>query len=203
MAQPLDRVAEHRMRPPAVSKAMKTAPATPPRTMRATRIVLLASPRRTAPRATDRPADIKSAGFGGPFRSQRFQEGGGPMTSSSFLVPVITALFAAAMAAPDHAAAKEIKLDDGSTCVVIEPEQSDGSRVSSSVTVGSGSVSSSTTVGGGTSASGGSATSSAGSSVTSGSSGGESFATATVTRPDGTTITRRSDGTCAIIKPKK
>ncbi|WP_192936865.1 hypothetical protein [Sinorhizobium meliloti] len=125
------------------------------------------------------------------------------MTSSSFLVPVITALFAAAMAAPDHAAAKEIKLDDGSTCVVIEPEQSDGSRVSSSVIVGSGSVSSSTTVGGGTSASGGSATSSAGSSVTSGSSGGESFATATVTRPDGTTITRRSDGTCAIIKPKK
>ncbi len=124
------------------------------------------------------------------------------MTSSSFLVPVITALFAAAMAAPDPAA-KEIKLDDGSTCVVIEQEQSEGSGVSSSVTVGSGSVSSSTTVGGGTSASGGSATSSAGSSVTSGSSGGESFATATVTRPDGTTITRRSDGTCAIIKPKK
>jgi hypothetical protein len=24
-----------------------------------------------------------------------------------------------------------------------------------------------------------------------------------VTHPDGTTITRRSDGTCAIIKPKK
>lgn len=46
VAQPLDRVAEHRMRPPAVSKAMKTALATPPRTMRATRIVLLASPRR-------------------------------------------------------------------------------------------------------------------------------------------------------------
>ncbi|ASP81554.1 hypothetical protein [Sinorhizobium meliloti] len=124
------------------------------------------------------------------------------MTSSSFLVPVITALFAAALA-PDHAAAKEIKLDDGSTCVVIEPEQSEGSGVSSSVTVGSGSVSSSTTVGGGTTASGGSATTSAGSSVTSGSSGGESFATASVTRPDGTTITRRSDGTCAIIKPKK
>ncbi len=71
VAQPLD------LRPPAVSKAMKTAPATPPRTMRATRIVLLASPRRMVPRATDRPADIKSAGFGGPFRSQRFQEGGG------------------------------------------------------------------------------------------------------------------------------
>lgn len=124
------------------------------------------------------------------------------MTSSSFLVPVITALFAAATAAPDHAAAKEIKLDDGSTCVVIEQE-SEGSGVSSSVTVGSGSVSSSTTAGGGTTASGGSATSSAGSAVTSGSSDGESFATASVTRPDGTTITRRSDGTCAIIKPKK
>jgi hypothetical protein len=24
-----------------------------------------------------------------------------------------------------------------------------------------------------------------------------------VTRPDGTTITRRSDGTCAILQPKK
>lgn len=125
------------------------------------------------------------------------------MTSSSFLIPVVTALFAAAMAAPDHTVAKEIKLDDGSTCMVIEHEQSEGGSVSSSVTAGSGSVSSSTTVGGGTAASGGSASSSSASSATSGSSGGESFATASVTRPDGTTITRRSDGTCAIIQPKK
>jgi hypothetical protein len=126
------------------------------------------------------------------------------MTSSSYLLPAVAALFAAAVAAPDHAVAKEIKLDDGSTCTVIEQEQSEGGGVSSSVTAGSGSVSSSTTVGGGTTASGGSAaSSSSASSVTSGSSGGESFATASVTRPDGTTITRRSDGTCAIIKPKK
>ncbi len=125
------------------------------------------------------------------------------MTSSSFLIPVVTALFAAAMAAPGQAVADEIKLDDGSTCMVIQQGQSEGGGVSSSVTAGSGSVSSSTTVGGGTTASGGSGTSSSASSVTSGSSGGESFATASVTRPDGTTITRRSDGTCAIIKPKK
>jgi hypothetical protein len=46
------------MRPPAVSKAMKTAPATPRRMMRAIRIVLLASPKRMAPRATGRPADV-------------------------------------------------------------------------------------------------------------------------------------------------
>lgn len=125
------------------------------------------------------------------------------MTSSSFLIPAVTALFAAAMVAPDHAVAKEIKLDDGSTCMVIEHDQSEGGSVSSSVTAGSGSVSSSTTVGGGTAASGGSASSSSASSATSGSSGGESFATASVTRPDGTTITRRSDGTCAILQPKK
>ncbi|WP_458391470.1 hypothetical protein [Sinorhizobium medicae] len=124
------------------------------------------------------------------------------MTSSSFMIPVVTALSAAMIAVPDHAGAKEIKLDDGSTCMIIEQESSEGGGVSSSVTVRSGSVSSSTTVGGGAAASGGSATSSAGSSATSGSSDGESFATASVTRPDGTTITRRSDGTCAIIKPK-
>ncbi len=76
VVQPLDRVAEHRMRPPAVSRAMKTAPATPPRMMRATRIVLLASPKRMAPRATDRPADINSAGFGAPSEASVFQKGG-------------------------------------------------------------------------------------------------------------------------------
>ncbi|MEY9164666.1 cobalamin biosynthesis Mg chelatase CobN [Sinorhizobium fredii] len=125
------------------------------------------------------------------------------MTSNPFALPIAAAMIATTMAAPNRAEAEEIKLDDGSTCMIIEQESSNRSGASTSVTVGSGSVSSSTTVGGGTTASGGSATTSAGSSVTSGSSGGESFATASVTRPDGTTITRRSDGTCAIIKLEK
>ncbi|WP_179864834.1 MULTISPECIES: hypothetical protein [Sinorhizobium] len=122
------------------------------------------------------------------------------MTSGSSAINLLAAMGVMAIIAPGAVMAEEIKLDNGSTCTVIEQKSSDGG-VSTSVTAGSGSVSSSTTVGGST-ASGGSA-SSAGSSVTAGSSTGESYATASVTRPDGTTVTRRSDGTCAIIKPKK
>ncbi|WP_455918891.1 hypothetical protein [Ensifer canadensis] len=121
------------------------------------------------------------------------------MTSNPFVAVAVS--LAAVVSAPFFAEAKEIKLDDGSTCTIIEQKSSEKGGVSSSVTAGSGSVSSTTTVGG--SSSGGSTTSSAGSSVTTGSSPGESFSTTSVTRPDGTTITRRSDGTCAILQPEK
>jgi hypothetical protein len=50
---------------------------------------------------------------------------------------------------------------------------------------------------------GGSVSSSAGSSVTTGTAGTQSFSTASVTRPDGSVLTRRSDGTCDITKPAK
>jgi hypothetical protein len=39
--------------------------------------------------------------------------------------------------------------------------------------------------------------------VSSGNAGSQSFSMATATRPDGSIITRRSDGTCDITKPAK
>ncbi len=103
--------------------------------------------------------------------------------------------------------AETVKLDDGTTCTVIESTSSAGTGNSSTVTAGKGDVTSSTTVGGQTmtmqSGSGsGSVSSSAGSSVTSGNAGGHSFSTASITRPDGSVVTRRSDGTCDITKPR-
>ncbi|MBB3161306.1 hypothetical protein HFO68_23200 [Rhizobium laguerreae] len=94
---------------------------------------------------------------------------------------------------------EEIKLDDGTTCTVVQSQSSQGD-MSTTVTAGNGQVSSSTTTGGG-SASSSSSSSSAGSSAGSGSV--DSFSTASITRPDGTVITKRSDGTCSVMKPKK
>ncbi|MBX4959329.1 hypothetical protein [Rhizobium lentis] len=93
--------------------------------------------------------------------------------------------------------AEEIKLDDGTTCTVV---QSQSGETSTTVTAGNGQVSSSTTTGGGSSSSS-SSSASAGSSASSGSV--DSYSMASVTRPDGTVITKRSDGTCSVTKPKK
>ncbi|MBY5775682.1 hypothetical protein HFN59_00900 [Rhizobium leguminosarum] len=98
-----------------------------------------------------------------------------------------------------QAMSEEIKLDDGTTCTVVQSQSSQGD-MSTTVTAGNGQVSSSTTTGGG-SAGSSSSSSSAGSSAGSGSV--DSFSTASITRPDGTVITKRSDGTCSITKPKK
>ncbi|WP_027666718.1 hypothetical protein [Rhizobium leguminosarum] len=102
-----------------------------------------------------------------------------------------------------QAMSEEIKLDDGTTCTVVESRSSQGD-MSTTVTAGNGQVSSTTTTGGGstgTSSSSSSSSASAGSSAGSGSV--DSFSTASITRPDGTVITKRSDGTCSITKPKK
>ncbi|MBY5586775.1 hypothetical protein HFO49_04640 [Rhizobium leguminosarum] len=98
-----------------------------------------------------------------------------------------------------QAMTEEIKLDDGTTCTVVESRSSQGD-MSTTVTAGNGQVSSSTTTGSG-SAGSSSSSSSAGSSAGSGSV--DSFSTASITRPDGTVITKRSDGTCSVMKPKK
>lgn len=118
------------------------------------------------------------------------------------------------------ASSSQVTLDDGTTCTVIHAgdAQATGGGLSSSVTAGGGKVTSSTTIDGrtttshsaggstsssaGTSASSSTSSSSAGSSVTAGSTGSGSFSTASATQPDGTVVTRRSDGTCDITKPK-
>lgn len=99
-----------------------------------------------------------------------------------------------------QAMSEEIKLDDGTTCTVVETRSSQGD-MSTTVTAGNGHVSSSTTTTGGGSTGSSSSSSSAGSSAGSGSV--DSFSTASITRPDGTVITKRSDGTCSVTKPKK
>jgi hypothetical protein len=99
-----------------------------------------------------------------------------------------------------------VKLDDGTTCTIIESSGSTGNGMSTSITAGGGSVSSSTTIDGKTTtmhSGGGSTSSSAGSSATSGAAGSQSFSTASVTRPDGTVLTRRTNGTCDVTKPQK
>ncbi|HWT56267.1 MAG TPA: hypothetical protein VN284_00220 [Rhizobium sp.] len=92
---------------------------------------------------------------------------------------------------------EEIKLDDGTTCTIVQSQAGD---MSTTVTASNGHVSSSTTTGG-------SADSSSSSSASAGSSAGsgsvDSFSTASITRPDGTVITKRSDGTCSMTKPTK
>ncbi|MBY4609857.1 hypothetical protein K6M90_19645 [Rhizobium sp. 9T] len=92
---------------------------------------------------------------------------------------------------------EEIKLDDGTTCTIV---QSQAGGTSTTVTAGNGHVSSSTTTGSG---SAGSSSSSASASSSAGSGSVDSFSTASVTRPDGTVITKRSDGTCSVTKPTK
>ncbi|MBB3595933.1 hypothetical protein FHX08_006353 [Rhizobium sp. BK529] len=104
-----------------------------------------------------------------------------------------TALLAAA-----QAGAEDIKLDDGTTCTLVETQSSSGGT-STTVTAGNGKVTSSTTTGTGPSTS----SSSSASSSAAGSGSVDSFSTASVTRPDGTVITKRSDGTCSVTKPKK
>ena len=122
------------------------------------------------------------------------------ITRGAFALPLILVLGIAASAIADE----KITLDDGTTCTVIESTGSAGSGTSSSVTAGGGSVTSSTTVGGQTTTThsgSGSVSSGASSSSTAGSDGSQAFSTASVTRPDGTVVTRRSDGTCDITKP--
>ncbi|AUW41142.1 hypothetical protein [Rhizobium leguminosarum] len=96
-----------------------------------------------------------------------------------------------------QAMSEEIKLDDGTTCTVVRSQAGD---MSTTVTAGNGHVSSSTTTGGGST---GSSSSSASAGSSAGSGSVDSYSTASVTRPDGTVITKRSDGTCSITKPKK
>lgn len=92
---------------------------------------------------------------------------------------------------------EEIKLDDGTTCTIVQSQAGD---MSTTVTAGNGHVSSSTTSGSG---SAGSSSSSASASSSAGSGSVDSFSTASITRPDGTVITKRSDGTCSMTKPTK
>lgn len=115
---------------------------------------------------------------------------------------LLTIVLASVSAVSAHA--EQVTLDDGTTCNIIESSSSTGNGTSSSVTAGGGTVSSSTTTGGATTttSSAGSSSSSA-SSSSSGSSDGQSISIATATRPDGSIITRRSDGTCDISKPTK
>ncbi|MBY5338483.1 hypothetical protein [Rhizobium leguminosarum] len=96
-----------------------------------------------------------------------------------------------------QAMSEEIKLDDGTTCTIVQSQAGD---MSTTVTAGNGHVSSSTTTGGGSS---GSSSSSASAGSSAGSGSVDSFSTASITRPDGTVITKRSDGTCSVTKPKK
>ncbi|MBY3052488.1 hypothetical protein HFO28_20375 [Rhizobium leguminosarum] len=98
-----------------------------------------------------------------------------------------------------QAMSEEIKLDDGTTCTVVQSQSSQGD-MSTTVTAGNGQVSSTTTTGGGST---GTSSSSASAGSSAGSGSVDSFSTASITRPDGTVITKRSDGTCSITKPKK
>ncbi|MGD9479709.1 hypothetical protein [Shinella sp. G-2] len=103
-------------------------------------------------------------------------------------------------------ATETVTLGDGTTCTVIEGNSITGGGTTSSVTAGGGSVTSSTTIDGKTTtmhSGSGSASSSAGSSTSSSTNGAQAFSSASVTRPDGSVVTRRSDGTCDIVKPNK
>jgi len=106
-------------------------------------------------------------------------------------------LYAAAILVAGQADSEDIKLNDGTTCNLVQSLTSSGD-MSTTVTAGNGTVSSSTSTGSGQS------TSSSASSSSSAASGSvDSYSTASVTRPDGTVITKRSDGTCSVMKPKK
>lgn len=103
-------------------------------------------------------------------------------------------------------AAETVTLDDGTTCTVIDGNSTAGGGTSSSVTAGGGNVTSSTTIDGKTitmHSGSGSTSSRAGSSSSAGVADAQAFSTASLTRPDGSVVTRRSDGTCDITKPKK
>jgi hypothetical protein len=101
-------------------------------------------------------------------------------------------------------AAETIKLNDGATCTIIESSSSPNGNNSTTVTTGGGKVSSSTTIGGKTTTTNsatGSSTSSA--SASSGDGTTQSFSTSSITRPDGSIVTRNSDGSCYVEKPTK
>ncbi|WP_081858594.1 hypothetical protein [Pseudorhizobium pelagicum] len=113
------------------------------------------------------------------------------------------------------ASSQEVTLDDGTTCTVTDASgvgTTARSRLSSSVTAGGGRVSSSTAIDGRTitthsggktaSSAASTSTSTTGVTATAGSSNGRSVSTSSVTHPDGTVVTRRSDGTCDITKPQ-
>ncbi|WP_426131155.1 hypothetical protein [Pararhizobium sp. PWRC1-1] len=103
-----------------------------------------------------------------------------------------------------EALAETIKLDDGATCTIIESGSSSDRENNTTVTAGGGKVSSSTTIGGKTTTTNsatGSSTSSA--SASSGDGTTQSFSTSSITRPDGSIVTRNSDGTCYVEKPSK
>lgn len=107
-------------------------------------------------------------------------------------------IYGAALLVAAQAGAEDIKLDDGSTCTVIEGKSASGD-MSTTVTAGNGRVTSSTTTGTGSSTS----ASSSASSSSAGSGSVDSSSTASVMRPDGTVITKRSDGTCSVTRPMK
>ena len=121
------------------------------------------------------------------------------ITPSTVTLPLVIGLVFAHMAS-----AETVTLDDGTTCTVIESSEADKGDTSSSVTAGGGSVTSSTTVNGKTTtlhSQSGSTSSSAGSSSSSTGAGAQAFSSASVTQPDGSVVTRRSDGSCDITKP--
>lgn len=125
------------------------------------------------------------------------------MTSTRFIQGGVLAIFVTSFFAPPGFA-ETIKLDDGTSCTVIENTGSSDTGTSTSVTAGGGSVSSSTTINGKTTTmQSGSGSSSSSSAASAGATGSEAFSTASITRPDGTVVTRRSDGTCEITKPQK
>nr|WP_082477961.1 MULTISPECIES: hypothetical protein [unclassified Rhizobium] len=101
------------------------------------------------------------------------------------------------------ALAETIKLDDGTTCTIIESTSVTDAGNSTTVTAGGGKVSSSTRVGGKptTTHSAGGSTSGA-SATASGDGTTSALSTSSITRPDGAVVTRNSDGTCYVEKAK-
>lgn len=104
-----------------------------------------------------------------------------------------------------HAASAETTetLQDGTRCSVITGQKDSGSGVSTRVTAGGGTVSSSTSIGNagntGQTASSGATASSSSSSTGS----AQAMSSTSMTRPDGSIVTRSSDGSCVITRPAK
>lgn len=128
------------------------------------------------------------------------------MTSAGYLSKAlfVMACIPAVLIAEPVMTAETVTFADGTTCTVVETiDAGKAASTSSSVTAGNGHVSSTTTINGNTDRSrSGTVSSSASSSATAGSGSIDTFSTASITRADGTTITRRSDGTCHFIKPQ-
>ncbi|WP_075293348.1 hypothetical protein [Pararhizobium arenae] len=119
------------------------------------------------------------------------------------VIGVLTPLIGLIISGP-ALASETIKLDDGTTCTIIENTGSKaGGGTSTTVTADGGRVTSSTTVDGQTnpSSAGSGTSSSSAASSTSSVGEGQALSTSSYTRPDGSLVTRRSDGTCDITKP--